>query len=344
MKLIKKLIWIAVIAFLLSACSQLGGEKENIDPPQKVSYEDELDVTGEKNADGEKAYEVKTELYLIDKNGYVVPKTLGLPNTKSVAKQALEYLVKGGPVTEYLPNDFRAVLPEGTEVSVDVKDGVATADFSKEFAEYAPEDEMKVLQSITWTLTQFDSIKQVKLKMNGKNLKEMPVNGTPIKDMLTRKDGINIDSSTAVDITNTYPVTVYYLAQSNEERYYVPVTKRVSNKNDNPVTAVVKELIKGPNMTSDLYSLFMPDVELVEEPKMENGIVKLNFNENIYGSYDQKLVSKQVLEPLVLSLTEQEGVEGVAIQVNGKTDIVNQDGKPLTEPVTRPEHINTGSF
>lgn len=320
------------------------GEKENIDPPQKVSYEDELDVTGEKNADGEKAYEVKTELYLIDKNGYVVPKTLGLPNTKSVAKQALEYLVKGGPVTEYLPNDFRAVLPEGTEVSVDVKDGVATADFSKEFAEYAPEDEMKVLQSITWTLTQFDSIKQVKLKMNGKNLKEMPVNGTPIKDMLTRKDGINIDSSTAVDITNTYPVTVYYLAQSNEERYYVPVTKRVSNKNDNPVTAVVKELIKGPNMTSDLYSLFMPDVELVEEPKMENGIVKLNFNENIYGSYDQKLVSKQVLEPLVLSLTEQEGVEGVAIQVNGKTDIVNQDGKPLTEPVTRPEHVNTGSF
>jgi len=344
MKLIKKLICLAAIAFLLSACSQLGREKENMDPPQKVSYEDDLDVTDEQNADGEKADEVKTELYLIDKNGYVVPKTLGLPNTRSVAKQALDYLVKGGPVTEYLPNDFRAVLPEGTEISIDVKDGIATADFSKEFAEYAPEDEMKILQSITWTLTQFDSIKQVKLKMNGKELKEMPVNGTPIKGMLTRKDGINMDSSTAVDITNTYPVTVYYLAQNNEERYYVPVTKRVSNKNDNPLTAVVEELIKGPNMATELYSLFMPDVELVEAPKMDDGIVKLNFNENIYGSYDQKLVSKQVLEPLVLSLTEQEGVKGVAIQVNGKTDIVNQDGKPLTEPVTRPEHVNTGSF
>jgi len=344
MKLIKKLICLAAIAFLLSACSQLGREKENMDPPQKVSYEDDLDVTDEQNADEEKADEVKTELYLIDKNGYVVPKTLGLPNTRSVAKQALDYLVKGGPVTEYLPNDFRAVLPEGTEISIDVKDGIATADFSKEFAEYAPEDEMKILQSITWTLTQFDSIKQVKLKMNGKDLKEMPVNGTPIKGMLTRKDGINMDSSTAVDITNTYPVTVYYLAQNNEERYYVPVTKRVSNKNDNPLTAVVEELIKGPNMATELYSLFMPDVELVEAPKMDDGIVKLNFNENIYGSYDQKLVSKQVLEPLVLSLTEQEGVKGVAIQVNGKTDIVNQDGKPLTEPVTRPEHVNTGSF
>ncbi|CAM5253274.1 Ribonuclease PH [Bacillus safensis subsp. safensis] len=32
------------------------------------------------------------------------------------------------------------------------------------------------MQSVTWTLTQFDSIAKVKLKMNGHELKEMPVN------------------------------------------------------------------------------------------------------------------------------------------------------------------------
>lgn len=342
MKFIRNIFILAAMVFMLSACSLMGG-KESIDPPQDVSYEEDLDVTSKEGVETEKAEKVKTELYLIDKDGYVVPQTFELPNKESVAKQALDHLVKDGPITDQLPNDFRAVLPAGTETSVDIKDGVATVDFSNEFTEYAPEDELKILQSVTWTLTQFDSIEKVNLKLNGKQLKEMPVNGTPINGELTRKNGINIETNVA-DITNTYPVTVYYLAQSNDKSYYVPVTKRVNNKVDDPVMAVVNELIKGPNASSPLYTLFMPDVQLVDGPKLDNGIVKLNFNENIYGSYDQKLVSKQVLEPLVLSLTEQEGVEGVSIQVNGEANVVNQDGQTLSEPVTRPASVNTRSY
>jgi germination protein M len=70
----------------------------------------------------------------------------------------------------------------------------------------------------------------------------------------------------------------------------------------------------------------------------------LNFNENIFGSFEEKEISQHLLDALVLSLTEQEGVEKVAVQVNGKTDIKNDNGKKLTEPVTRPEKVNTGSF
>ena len=88
----------------------------------------------------------------------------------------------------------------------------------------------------------------------------------------------------------------------------------------------------------------MPDVELVEEPTIKDGVVTLNFNENLYGSYDQKLVTKQVLDTLVLSLTEQKGIEAVSIQVNGEADVVNWEGETLAEPVTRPKHVNTGSF
>ncbi len=80
---------------------------------------------------------VMRELYLIDKNGYVAAQTLPLPNSEGTAKQALEYLVQGGPVSEILPNGFRAVLPADTTVNVDIKkDGTAVADFSKEFKNY----------------------------------------------------------------------------------------------------------------------------------------------------------------------------------------------------------------
>lgn len=341
-------------AVLLSGCGLFsGGGKEDIDPPQDVTYEDDInkdeDATGERNEDGndqlgENTKTIQTQLYLIDKNGYVVPRTFALPFTESVAKQALEYLVQGGPITNLIPNDFRAVLPEGTEVSVDIQNGVATVDFSNEFAEYAPEDESRILESVLWTLSQFDSIKTVKLQMNGHPLSEMPVNGTPIHGDLTKNIGINSDLTGVVDITNTRPLTIYYIAQTDEESYFVPVTKRVPIKDGNLAKAVVQELVKGPDLQSPLFTALMYDVELLEDPEVKDGVVTLNFNENIFSSFDKKMISDQVLHSIVLSLTELDGIEAVSIQVRGETDIVNQEGETLSESVSRPKQLNTGSY
>ena len=334
---------------LLSGCGLLGSEtQKKIDPPKTVAVQKEKASTEttakEKNEVATNT--VKTELYLIDKNGYVVPQTLALPKTKSVAKQALEYLVANGPVTDLLPNDFRAVLPEDTELSVNINkdDGVATVDFSKEFKNYQPEDEMKIVQSVTWTLTQFDGVKSVKLKMNGHELTEMPVNGTPISENLSRATGINYDTDDVVDITNTKPVTVYYIGGEEGSYYYVPVTRRISNNEKDNYAAVVNELIKGPSGKSPLVSEFMSDVKLLEAPKFQKGTVTLNFNENVYGSFEEKEISQTLLDSLVLSLTEQHGVEKVAVLVNGKAEIKNDKGQKLSEPVTRPEKVNTGSY
>jgi len=345
---------VVVSALLLSGCG-LFGEKEKatqIDPPQEVTYTDEEMDVKEQNAEKETSKQedaaveetIKTELYLIDKNGYVVPQTLDLPKTDSVATQALEYLVKDGPVTEILPNGFDAVIPAETQVSVNVEDKVATVDFSSEFKDYQAEDEMKILQSITWTLTQFDSIEKVKLQMNGHPLEEMPVNGTPIGDELTRNDGINYDISASGDITNTRPITVYYIGGEKESYYYVPVTKRVSNSTENNIEAAINELVEGPEVSSNLLNEFRPEVKLLEEAKVEGGLVTLNFNESIYNSFEGKMISEHVLNTIVLSLTEQPGIESVAVTVNGKAELVKEDGKKVTKPVTRPEKVNTGSF
>lgn len=332
----------------LSGCGLLGGDKvEKMDPPKKVTSlksGESIKEDGSKKAGAvSKKDAILTELYLIDENGYVVSQTLPLPNSKSVAKQALEYLVADGPGQNIIPNGFRAVLPANTDVDVDIKDGTAIVDFSKEFKSYDKKDEQKILQSITWTLTQFDSIDKVKLQVNGYPLGEMPVNGTPISsDGLSRADGINAETAGVVDITNTHPLTVYYIAQNSDDFYYVPVTKRVSNTEKNNVKAVVNELIKGPGNNS-LVSGFVSDVALLDEPKVEDGKVTLNFNENIL-SFDEKVVPDEILNALVYSLTEQKGIKSVAVEVKGSTELVNEQGEPLTEPVTRPEKVNTGSF
>lgn len=352
-----KQIAVTVIAssLLLSGCGLFNAEEatKEIDPPQDVTImEDGAQVeteTGGEDVKAEQAEETMTsQLYLIDKSGFVVPYAMNLPKSDSPAKQSLEYLVEGGPVSNMIPNGFRAVLPQDTQVlGVNIKeDGTAIADFSKEFNNYKKEDEAKILQAITWTLTQFDSVKKVKIWVNGHEQKEMPVNSTPIQDGVSRADGINHDSSDVVDITDSHPLTVYYVAESDGQQYYVPVTKRISNDETDPIVSAVNELAEGPSPSSGLLSGFQDDVELLSAPKYEDGKVTLDFNQSIFGSLDeeQKIISKQVLDALVLTLTEQQGIESVAVTVNGKAELMNENGEKLTEPVTRPTKVNTGSF
>ncbi|MBS4194867.1 GerMN domain-containing protein [Lederbergia citri] len=336
-------------SIFLSGCGLFGKEKESLDPPKDVTYLKEgeaLDASPDaETATEEKADVVMRDIYLIDKNGFVVAQSLPLPKTESVAKQVLSYLVADGDVANILPNGFRTVLPAGTEFDVDVHEGKATVDFSEEFTTYKPEDEKRILQAITWTLTQFDSIDKVELRVNGYPLTEMPANGTPISsEGLTRADGINTEFTDVADITNTRPVTVYYLTQIDDDFYYVPVTRRVSNTEKDDVTAVIQQLVEGPGILTALETGLVDDVKLVDEPKIEDHVVTLNFNEAILGNSEKKEISDETLRSIVLSLTEQTGIDSVKVMVNGSSEVMNEKGEALTEPVTRPEKVNAGRF
>lgn len=347
----KKILFITVFVVTLSGCGMMDGKDilSKLDSSE-VTDNAVVETTAkveETQTDTSTVSEEKTvtrELYLLDKDGYVVPQTVQLPQTNSAAKQALEYLVEDGPVTDLLPSGFKAVLPAGTELTVDVQKDTAVVDFSSEMKEYKAKDEQKILQAITWTLTQFDTIKNVKIKIDGYDQTSMPVANTPIGSGLSRADGINFDKGNAVDITNTKAVTLYFLSQNTEgNTYYVPVTRRVENTKEDVVQTVVKELVKGPETYSNLNTEFDPDVELLDE-ETNNGVVTLNFNEFILENSTENTISSNVLQSLVLSLTEQNGVNSVSIKVNGNEEIMNDSGELLTREATRPEMVNTGKY
>jgi germination protein M len=342
----------------MTACSFGSNETNNeMDtPPTNYVEEDEsLDLEEEPEEEpdedmeegdelGEEAVEgsIQRELYLLDANGLVVPQTLELPKTQSVLRQSLEYLVEGGPVSDMLPNGFRAVIPAGTEVDVNLKDGIAIADFSNEFKDYDPNQEKQILEAITWTLTQFDGVDSVQININGYKQDMMPVNNTPIGEGLSRANGINLETGSVTDVVNSKGVTLYFLAQNGNETYYVPVTRRVSLGEDS-LTAAVTELLKGPSHESKLLTDFRQGVELVEDPMYENGTVTLDFNEALLSQMQSTAVSSEVLNMLALTLTEQEGVEKVAVTVNGDANVLTESGK-IVEPVSRPSLVNTGSY
>ncbi|RKQ37935.1 GerMN domain-containing protein [Oceanobacillus halophilus] len=343
------------LSLVLSGCFQgeQSLEQEEIDPPQDAEAVDNLEETTtdkvsesattetEEGMDEEETVTdmVPRELYLLDKNGMVAAQTLELPNTESneVATQVLEYLVDGGPVSSLLPNGFQAVFPEGTEIlGLNLKeDGTMIVDVSEEFKNYESEDEVKILEAMTFTLTQFDNVDRVQLWINGHQQDVMPVNGTPIGNGYSKADGINVVQSDVVDLLNSQAVTMYYPAEHNENRYYVPVTQYVEKNEENMYKSIVQTLLKGPGYDASVLHVFNMDTMLTSEPKVEDGVLNLMFSEEILKDSEQSIIADEVMETLVRTLTEQEGVEAVNIKVENVDQLVSENGETYDKPVTR---------
>lgn len=343
---------------ILAGCFQGEQTIEEIDPPKKAEAVDSLDdasldkdeekeVGVDNESDAVVPETVARQLYLIDVNGMVAAQTLELPvlESKAVAEQVLEHLVKGGPVTSILPNGFQAVLPEGTEIlglSLQ-EDGTLIVDVSKEFEDYKAEDELKILQSMTYTLTQFENVDKIELRINGYPLDEMPVNGTPISDGYSRVNGINIVKTDTVDLMDSHAVTMYYPMEYNENRYYLPITQHVKNVQTDDYAemygSIVQALIEGPGYNFNITHVFNAQTLLVNKPILNNGVLELTFSKEILKDADKAIISDEVMETLVRTLTEQNRVEAVEVKVENIDKLNNENGETYNEPVTNKTFI-----
>ncbi|MCA0982556.1 GerMN domain-containing protein [Halobacillus yeomjeoni] len=335
------------LAMVLSGCLFEGEQAlEKMDTPHE-DVTTEVDPNkdepapegeGESSGDSEQPKEsstVQREIYLMDRHGMIVPRTIELPASAEVAKQSLEYMVKDGPVTELLPNGFQAVLPAGTQILGlnPEADGTLVVDVSQEFKNYDAKDEQKILQAMTYTLTQFDNVKRIKLWINGHEQDVMPVGGTPITNGVSRSDGINIHVGDHTDVINSQAVTVYFPSQNGKEVYHVPVTTRVK-KGEDVYSTVVQALLNGPEIGSALLHPFNEGAEVLDA-NVQNGILSLSFNEALLTGQDLPSLSDAALSSLVMSLTELEDVDSIEVKVDGSELVMSESGEPIVEPVSR---------
>ena len=143
------------------------GKKSDIDAPPTAGVDVDAKTTSAAvTVDMSDEITSQMTVYVKDAKGFVTPVSLALPKTVSVAKTTLEYMVDGGPETGLLPAGFQGILPKGTKViSVNITaDKRATVDFSKELLNYDVKDERKLLEAITWNLTNFSSVDKVQLR------------------------------------------------------------------------------------------------------------------------------------------------------------------------------------
>lgn len=343
-RFIRQLLLVCVICIplLLSGCGWFGTEETStqIDPPQ-VDYESGASIftdVEDEEVMAEPEQLAPVTLYYKDAHGYVAPIGLRIPAQERIAKLALEYMVEGGPGEELLPSGFQALIPKGTTIVTNItKAGLAIVDFSDNFTQYNPQDERKIIEAVTWALTGFKSVNQVEIWVEGKALKQMPVDGTPLDEPLTRAMGINLERDEGLNPALASAVTLYFQGQNVEDyTYYVPITRLIPYTED-LTSAAVQQLVKGPDVNSQLHRV-MQDTTNILNVEQKKDTVVVNFGANIVGS--NQLVASDSLQALVLSLTELVGVPKVQIMVDGKAAIISSDHVNYTAPVSRPALVN----
>ncbi|GAA0442240.1 spore germination protein GerM [Lentibacillus halophilus] len=347
------------LAVMLTGCFQGGqslNNEEEIDPPKDAEAVHHNDSTGEQNSDeGEEKADISSDtverqLYLMDADGMIAPQTLELPQpeSKEVASQALEYLVKDGPVTSLLPNGFQAVLPVGTEIlGLNPTDnGQMVVNVSDEFTNYQKENELKILQAMTHTLTQFKQVDGMKLQIDGQPQDTMPVNGTPIGKGVSRTDGINLLQPDSVDLMKSEPVTLYYPSVQGDNQYFVPVTQYVDVSDQNIYGSMINALLDGPDFKTNLQHVFNSQTKLANNPSLRDGVLEVMFSQDVLQDSKKQdgnkpVISDKVMESVVRTLTQDEAVEAVEVKVENIETLFNENGKPYNEPVTKQKFMET---
>lgn len=345
-------VLLMIVAVVFSGCFKGEQTFEEIDVPEEtVMYEDdespELDANRDSDADEEGEGEdvnvseteetVLREIYLIDADGFVVPQMLEIPKTESAALTTLQYMVKDGPVTEMLPNGFQAVLPAHTEIfGMNLEeDGTLTIDVSEQFTNYDAKDEVKILEAMSHTMTQFENIERIKLWINGEELSEMPLNGTPISQGYSPTKGINVFLDGKPNLHSSKVLTVYYPKQYHEQFYHVPVTQYFDADTDDELfAAVVQSVMTSPKFGVQAMQVFNDGTKLVETPVLNEGVLQLVFNEAILKDEEQAMLADEVMQTLVKSLTAHEAVEAVHVKVEDTSVLVNERGTTYDRPVT----------
>lgn len=280
---------------------------------------------------------VSTNLYFADEKGFVVPLRVPIPKVEAIANQALSYLSPEKAKDFLAGTGLRAVIPEGTKTSVDIKDHTAIVDFSGEVLKInVPKAEQQLVDAVVWTLTEFPSIKQVQIKVNGHIIPALPASGTPVGHPLSRANGINLQVAQNINPAETTKVTLYFQGSNSTGNfsYLVPVTRMIGKTDADPVKTTVAQLISGP-MTPGLSPTVSPAAKLLEE-SVNGDTVVLDF-ENLLaegGTTEQK----KLFDAIVLSVLENTSAQKVKITVKGQPPAVS--GMDLSKPVMRPQAFN----
>lgn len=262
------------------------------------------------------------QMYALDDKGTLIP--LSLPcDEKDHIKDKMKKIVDN--MSKLSTNGFIPLFVKGTQLEDAVLvNGVLTLCFNEKFSNYEKQYELRVLEAIAWIATQFEGVKEVKIKVNDQILTQMP-NGTPIPSTLDKRIGINNFLTTTTALHNSDPLTVFYTKEIHGKMYYVPKTKRVAS--NQTLDETIATILEDVSVNSGLKQpLAQEKIKITEATVLKDNVLQVHLNHQILE--EDRSAKKQAYETLILSLSMidqtkkiQVFVEDVAVTLHGMNEV-----------------------
>lgn len=281
----------------------------------------------------------ETVFYFPDSNWRViVPVRFNIPWQEGIARATLGHTEEGQVPREISALGLAPLLPIGTEIlGLTIRDGLARVDFNRTFLNYDVNNERNYIYGLVFTLTEFPTVNLVELLVEGNNPGTLP-GGMSASEPFSRHNGLNLEiTDEAEDADQTERIILYYLYQTAQGAFYVPVT-RVIGKTDQIVDRTVEELLSGPVPGSPLFSAIPRSITL-ENVTVQDGRVTLRLTGDLSTTGGGQLAADQIRDQLALTLTEIPGVMEIEVLVSGK---IPQVAPGITFPASfgRPQKWN----
>lgn len=315
-KLIVLVVLIVFVSLFGSGCFFLDflfGEKDKEDIAPPGEKEEKKEEPGKLDIKEEEEDKRETTFYLLDEySAKLVPKAREISRVEGIAQKTLSKMVRDQDIKEYWADcELKPVLPQGTKVigmAID-DEGIARVNFSEDFLEF--EDNMdQVLNAVVYTLTEFDTIEKVEFMVEGMLLENLP-EGAELEGVM-EPTGLNAEVPVMAGEEDGTPLTLFFVAEKEENTYYVPVTRVVSPSEDLEGEALA-ELIRGPGADSTLKSYVSSQVSLndidIKQDKMVIDVSNL-------AKEEDKL--EQAAKQVIYTLEEFKTIDSVELTIDGE--------------------------
>lgn len=261
-----------------------------------------------------------------DGDGYLVPVTRRVAKTDGIAKATLGLMVKSSENDMQAARlGLRTVVPEGTTFDIDIRDGRANVNMSKEALTCAnAEQEALMVDAVTNALCCFSTVDEVTLEFGGMKRSKLTF-GTDVSGVFS---GGNLNLE-AVETFSEDAKLVQLYFPSQTGRLLVPVTRAVFSDAD--VSTAVLELAKGPRNDSGLERA-LPEKCGIKGVTMKNGVVTVDFSGEFKQAMEQTDGGRQAVRAILFTCSQFPGVKKVEVLVDGV--------KPELQPDSATTFIN----
>lgn len=299
---LKKIIVCFVALFAILLIYIFPGKEEKLDTNQELSY-----VT--------KDVQTST-IYLLDSNNYLASTKIVTTktDTEGLAKELLEALTIDSSKQDSIPSGFKAIIPSGTQIrSLIYNENVIKVDFTSDLINTNKENEEKIIEAITYTLTSINDVKYIIIYMDGNLLTKLPQSKITLPSTLDRSFGINKEYNIKSP-NNISKTTIYYISEFNDNEYYVPVTK-VNNDERSKIEIIIDELSSSNLYKTNLMSYLNSNTEILSVNELENELV-INFNSAIFNDINAKEILEEVIYTISMSINDNYDVDTVVFNVD----------------------------